>query len=185
LLIATAGVSDRLVTIRKLAKAYGVHPDLSHPLHKDLNLSKKSARWVSKLLNHDMKKEQVRTSEEFLPMVRSHFMSLLDNIINMDGLTVPIHTPKTWQQSNSGWRRASLVSATRKKQIVRAFFDSKDLIYTNYVTGENSQCLVHHWALSKFLRFLKQTRPVQLTFSLESFKASLDCMTRESIISTI
>ncbi len=67
LLISTAGVSDWLVTIRKLAKAHGVHQNLSHPLHKDLNLSKKSARWVSKLLNDDMKKEQVRTIKGSLP----------------------------------------------------------------------------------------------------------------------
>jgi hypothetical protein len=67
-------------------------------LHDDLNLSKKSARWVPKLLNEDMKKEHVRTSEEFLKMIRHHSMSMLDNIVTMDESAMSFHMPETKQQ---------------------------------------------------------------------------------------
>jgi hypothetical protein len=38
-------------------------------LQNDLNLTMKSARWVLKLLNDDIKKERVRASKEFLVLV--------------------------------------------------------------------------------------------------------------------
>jgi hypothetical protein len=61
--ITTEVESDRHVTVRKLARAHGVLTKTIHAtFHKDLNLSKKSEKWVPKLLNEDIKKEQVRTS---------------------------------------------------------------------------------------------------------------------------
>jgi hypothetical protein len=38
-------------------------------LHKDLQLSKKSARWVTKLLEEEMKKERVSTRETFIVII--------------------------------------------------------------------------------------------------------------------
>jgi hypothetical protein len=67
-------------------------------LHDDLNLYKKSARWVPKLLSDDMK-ERVRISEEFLKMIRRHLMSMLDNIVTMDKSAVLIYMPEAKQQS--------------------------------------------------------------------------------------
>ncbi len=56
--IATKVKSDRHVTVKKLARAHGVSNKTNHAtLQKDLNLSKKLATWVPKLLNDDMKKE--------------------------------------------------------------------------------------------------------------------------------
>jgi plasmid maintenance system antidote protein VapI len=47
---------DRRVMARKLALAYGVSKNTIHNiLHKDLNLSKKSARLVPRLLTDEMK----------------------------------------------------------------------------------------------------------------------------------
>ncbi len=48
----------------KLAKAQNLSAKMVHTtLHKDLQLSKKSARWAIKLLYEEMKKEQLRTCE--------------------------------------------------------------------------------------------------------------------------
>jgi hypothetical protein len=48
---------DRRVTVRRLALAHGVSKNTIHSmLQQDLNLSKKSARWVPKLLTEGMKK---------------------------------------------------------------------------------------------------------------------------------
>jgi hypothetical protein len=44
-----------------------------------------------------MKKERVRTSEEFLAMV-CHCSSMADNIITMDESAMSFHTPDTKQQ---------------------------------------------------------------------------------------
>ncbi len=72
---------------------------IHHTLKEDLNLSKKSARWVPKLLTEEMKKERVRTKEAFLVMIRRHSKAMLENIVTMDESVVSFHTPETKQQS--------------------------------------------------------------------------------------
>jgi hypothetical protein len=53
--------NDQQENVWKLAQVLGVTIKMVHnTLHKDLRLSKKSARWVSKLLYKEMKKERVR-----------------------------------------------------------------------------------------------------------------------------
>jgi hypothetical protein len=48
--------------VRKLAQALDVLTKMVHTtLHKDMALSKKLARWVTKLFYEEMKKERVRT----------------------------------------------------------------------------------------------------------------------------
>jgi histone-lysine N-methyltransferase SETMAR len=160
--------NDRRVTVKKLAHAYGVSRRTIHlTLKNDLNLSKKSARWVPKLLTEDMKKERVRTSEAFLAMVRRRSMAMLDNIVTMDESAVSFHTPETKQQSRQWLPKGqpgpvkAKVHATRTKQMVLAFFDNKGLIYTNYVprgTTVTARYIVD--ALGKFLKIFKKKRPV-------------------------
>jgi hypothetical protein len=66
-------------------------------LQKDLNLYKKSARWVPILLSDDMKKEQVRTSDEFQKMACHNSISL-DHIVAKDESAVSFQTPETKQE---------------------------------------------------------------------------------------
>jgi histone-lysine N-methyltransferase SETMAR len=165
--IAAEIESDRRVTVRKLARAHGVSTRTIHAtLHGDLHLSKKSARWVPKLLSDDKKKERVRTSEEFLKLVRRHSLSMLDNIVTMDESAVSFHTPESKQQSKQWLLKGSpgpikaKVHATRKKQMVLAFFDSKGLIYTNFVPrGRTVNAAYIIEALARFLKALKEKRP--------------------------
>jgi hypothetical protein len=127
-------------------------------IHEDLHLSKRSARWVPKLLNQEMKYERVRICEAFMVLLRRHSMAMLDRIVTLDKSAVLFHTPQTKQQSKqwhvkgqSGLTKAK-VHVSRMKQMVLAFFDSKGLIYTNYVprgTTVNTKYSVD--ALGKFL----------------------------------
>jgi histone-lysine N-methyltransferase SETMAR len=159
--------NDRRVTLNKLARAHGVSKRMINlTLRHDLNLTKKSARWVSKLLTDEMKKERVRTSELFLVMIGRRSMSLLDNIVTMDELAVSFHTPETKQQSMQWLPKGdpgpvkAKVHVTRTKQMVLAFFDSKGLIYTNYMprgTTVNANYIVE--ALGTFMKILRKKRP--------------------------
>ena len=52
------------------------------------------------------------------------------------------------------------VQLTRSKQMVLAFFDSKGLIYTNYVPKESTVTASYIVeALGKFLKVFRQKRP--------------------------
>jgi hypothetical protein len=67
-------------------------------LHHDLNLTKKSARWVLKLLTEDMKKERMRTREDFFAMVRCLSMAILNNMCHYGQIAMLFHTPEAKQQ---------------------------------------------------------------------------------------
>jgi hypothetical protein len=132
--------SDKRVTVRKPARAYRVSTETIHTmLHKDLNLSKKSASWVPQLLNAHMKKERVRISKEFLVMAHRYSMSMFDNIVNMGKTGVSFHTHETKQRSKQWLEKGkpgpikAKVHAMRKKQMVLALFNFKVLIYTNFL----------------------------------------------------
>ncbi len=94
---------------------------------------------MPKLLTDEMKKERVWTSEAFLAMIRRCSKAMLGNIVTMEESGVLFHTPKMKQQSEQWLKKGepgpikAKVHATREKQMVIAFFDSKGLIYTNYV----------------------------------------------------
>jgi hypothetical protein len=100
-------------------------------LRHNLKLTKKSMRWVPKLLMDDMKKERVRTSKNFLAMVCRRSMAVLDKSVTIDESAVLFHIPKTKQQSKQWLPKGhpgpvkAKVHATRTKQMVLAFFDSK------------------------------------------------------------
>jgi hypothetical protein len=77
--------NDRHVTICKLAQAHGMSTKTIHgTLHEDLHLSKKSARWVPKFLNQEMKNKRVRIYEAFMAQVGRNSMAMLDRIVTME-----------------------------------------------------------------------------------------------------
>jgi hypothetical protein len=84
----------------------------------------------------------------------------------MDKSTVSFHMRQTKQQSKQCLVKGepgpikAKVHVSRSKQMVLAFFDSKGLIYTNYVpkgTTVNANHIVE--ALGKFLKVFRQKRP--------------------------
>ncbi len=98
--IAAAMEDDRRILVKRLALTH----DLSvgtvfNILHKDLHLSKKSARWVPKNLTDEQKEARVRTSEAFVKRIQQGSFSLLNNIVTMDKTLVSYHTPETKNQS--------------------------------------------------------------------------------------
>jgi histone-lysine N-methyltransferase SETMAR len=99
-------------------------------------------------------------------MVLRWSMALLDKVVTMDESAVLFHTPETKQQSKQWLPKGhprpvkAKVHVTRTKQMVLAFFNSKGLIYTNYVprgTMVNASYIVE--ALGTFMKILRKKRP--------------------------
>ncbi len=98
--IAADVEQDGRVTIRDLAMTYGVSNDTIHKvLHDNLGLSKKSARWVPKLLSKEQMEERVRVSRDFVAAVHRNGQSWLKTVLTMDKTLVSQHTPETKKQS--------------------------------------------------------------------------------------
>jgi len=165
--IAEAVNENGRLTVRELALSYNVSKDTIHSiLRDDLGLSKKSARWVPKLLTDEQKQERVRVSEQFVAAVRRRGLGYLDTIVTMDETMISLHTPETKKQSKRWVPKGqpgplkARVQASRTKHMVMAFFDAKGLIYTNVVPkGESVNAAYIVKALGRFLRYLKQKRP--------------------------
>ena len=102
-------------------------------------------------------------------MVNRWSKAMLDNIVTMDESAVSFHTPETKQQSKQ-WIKKGMpgplkakVHATRTKQMVLAFFDSKGLIYTNYMPrGTTINAIYIVKALGQFMKILRKKRPVMV-----------------------
>jgi hypothetical protein len=130
-------------------------------------LVKKSARWVPKLLMDEMKIGRVWTSEAFFAMIHRRSKEMLDSTVMMDESAVSFHSPETKQQLKQ-WRKKgepgpikAEVHATRAKQMVLAFSDSKGLICTNYMprgTTVNAKYIME--ALCNNMVIFKKRRPI-------------------------
>jgi histone-lysine N-methyltransferase SETMAR len=136
-------------------------------LKEELGLTKKSARWVPKLLSNDQKQQRVDRCQEFVNIVWRQSKAVLNNIVTMDESAVSFHTPETKQQSKQWVKKGqpvpikAKVHATRSKQMGLVFFDSQGVIYNDYVPkGKtvNSEYIIT--ALGRFLKTFKQKRQV-------------------------
>ena len=88
--------------------AYGVSNDTIHKiLHDDLGLSKKSARWVPKLLSKEQMEERVRVSRDFVAAVHRNGQLWLKTVVIMDKTMVSQHTPETKNSPKGGLKRAN------------------------------------------------------------------------------
>ena len=122
--------ANRRVAIADLADQfefeYGTMHDL---LHDDLNLVKKSARWVPKLLTVDQMETRVECAKEFLNLVgKGSSRSKLHRIITMDETMVSLHTPETknqgcqWLPKGSPAPTKANIQASSDNRMILAFF---------------------------------------------------------------
>jgi histone-lysine N-methyltransferase SETMAR len=87
-----------------------------------------------------MDRRVVETSAAFVKLIQNKGKSFLGKIITMDESAVSMHTPTSKVQSKQWLKKGTpgpinkaKVTASRTKQMVLAFFDSKGVIYMNYV----------------------------------------------------
>jgi orotate phosphoribosyltransferase-like protein len=91
---------DRRVSLEEIADEFEIAKGTAFNIvHDDLGLSKKSARWVLKLLSDDQKEERVRVVNVF----KKHLFELGERfksmVVTMDESMVSFYTPETKNQS--------------------------------------------------------------------------------------
>jgi histone-lysine N-methyltransferase SETMAR len=103
---------------------------------------------------------------EFVTAVNRRSMAMLDRIVTMDETMVSYHTPEM-KKASKQWIKKGLpgpikakVHASRTKQMLLAFFESKGLIYTHIVPrGSTINANYILKAMDKFMAHLKKKRP--------------------------
>ncbi len=163
--VAAAIEEDRCLSMEAIATAHGVsEKTIFNVLHQDLGLEKKSARWVPKLLSEEQKQERIRVCSDFIAAVHRRSKAMLDAIVTMD--KTMDHTPETKKQSKQWIPRGqpgplkARVHASRTKQMVVAFFDSRGMIYTHIIPrGASINSTYTIKVLGTFLEHFKKKRP--------------------------
>ena len=158
--------ANRRTSVHQLAEWHAVSVGtIYNVLHGDLGLSKKSARWVPKLLSDEQKRVRIQCSRAFVDRYEREGDAFLDKIITMDESAVAYHTPETKEQSKQWVKRGSpgpikcKSQESRVKQMVLAFHDREGLIYTNMVPrGSTVNAVYIVGALKKFLKRMRQKR---------------------------
>ena len=161
-------ISDRRLTVDEMSEELDIpHSTFHRILTEDLRPSKKAARWVPKLLDEGMKKKRIEASEVFVNHAGGLPEVFLSKIITMDDTMVSFYNPETKEQSKQWLRKESLAptkaksQASRKKQMVFAFFDDSGSVYEHYAsvgTKINGDYIIE--VLRKFLRILPRKRPL-------------------------
>ena len=156
----------RRVTFTDIQDAFGLSAGTVNALLKeDLGLVKKSARWVPRLLSDDQKATRAEFSRDFCRHAPADAM-FLDRVITLDELAVSFHTPETKEQSKQRLPKGTpgpinaRVHASRKKQMVMAFFNKQGSIYVHHVSfgsKVNVDYIVE--VMGNFLKVLKRIRP--------------------------
>jgi histone-lysine N-methyltransferase SETMAR len=172
--VAAAIEKDGRLSMEAIAATHGViaathgvsEKTILNILHQDLGLEKKSARWVPKLLSEEQKQERIRVCSDFITAEHHRSKAMLDAIVTMDETMVSYHTPETKKQSKQWIPRGqpgplkARVHASRTKQMVMAFFDSRGMIYTHMVPrGATINATYTIKVLGTFLEHFKKKRP--------------------------
>ena len=83
--VAAVIEDDRRTTMDQIIAETGLsHGNVQQIMYKDLNLVKKSARWIPRLLSGDQMKRRVEASEDFLRRYRMGGERFLESIVTMD-----------------------------------------------------------------------------------------------------
>ena len=135
-LIRTLINEYRRKTIQELSSESGINAFTVHSiLHEDLQLSKKSARWVPRLLNSEHKAQQIEMARD---LKRRHFrqgMAFFKSVVTMDESWLSFFMPEMKSQSMQ-WlpkgadppKKAKVQNSTKKLMLI-AFFDCDGMIY--------------------------------------------------------
>jgi histone-lysine N-methyltransferase SETMAR len=161
---------DGRSTIKDLALECDLSVGTIHTIiHKDLGLSKVSARWVPRLLSDNHKQQHLEMARNFNKSYFNQGKAFLESIITMDESWVLYYTPETKQQSKQWVKKGSnppvkaKVVGSAKKVMLVVFFDFKGIIYSHYVPqGKTINSEYHIEVMSTFLKCLKKKRPEKL-----------------------
>ena len=86
--------------VRELVEATGIsHGTVISILHEQLGMKELSARWLSRLLTVDHKRDRVTISKQCLEMFQCNPDELLRRFITLDKIWIHYFTPKTKEQS--------------------------------------------------------------------------------------
>jgi hypothetical protein len=132
--VATIKVDRRIYIMQVRVVPMASFGTMSLILHKEVDLVKKSARWMSKELSQEQNEERVRCSKAFIKLIQNPEKAILGKIIIMDKMVVLFNTHENKNMSTQWLKEGTTgpckdqVHSGRSKQMVLAVFDNKGMV---------------------------------------------------------
>ena len=99
-------LEDRRISAKSIAEQLGISRErVGSIIHKDLNMRKLSAKWVSKCLNPHQKRQWCQSSEQLLDFFRCDRNDFLWRLVTM-GKTCLYHYELETKQQSMEWRHS-------------------------------------------------------------------------------
>jgi len=99
-------LEDRRISAKPIAEQLGISRERDGSIiYEDLDMRKLPAKWVTKCLNADQKRQRCQSSEQLLDFFRRDPNDFLSRLLTMDETWLYHHEPETKQQSME-WRHS-------------------------------------------------------------------------------
>jgi len=99
-------LEDRRISAKSIAEQLGISRErVGSIIHEDFDMRKLFAKWVSKCLNADQKRQRCQSSEQILEFLLRDPNDFLSRLVTMDETLLYRYDPETKQQSME-WRHS-------------------------------------------------------------------------------
>ncbi len=157
---------DRRSSIREVSRQVGLsYGTVQKALHQDLNLNKKSARWVPHLLTPGQKVRRVAQCRAALQQLRSR-VHPVDRVIAQDESWMFTWDPgkkestKEWLRNDEPRPTKPRIEQSTVKTMLVAFLDKEGVIHREFIPqGHGITSEVYIQVLGRFLTALRAKRP--------------------------
>lgn len=191
--VKTMVMSDRRITIQTIADSLGMSQERVHSIiHKNLKMSKVSARWVPRLLTDQMKDARLTMSRHNLSIFEADPDGFLKRFVTMDETWVHHHTPECKKMSMQ-WKHASSPTPTKAKVLKSAgkvmlsvFWDSEGVLLVDFLKkGNTINAKYYSNLLIKLRAKIKELRPGKLSKTVMFHQDNAPAHTARDTMSTI
>ncbi len=157
---------DRRSSIREISRQVGLSFGcVQKSLHKDLQLKKRSARWIPHLLTPDQKVRRVAQARAALQQIRSRTRPI-DRVVAQDESWMFTWDPAK-KEATKEWLRADeprpvkpRIERSTVKTMLVGFIDRQGVIHREFVPdGHGISSEVYIQILGRFQEALKKSRP--------------------------
>lgn len=133
-------MDDRRVKLQEIADELRISKErVHHIVHEELDFTKRSARWVPRLLTPDMKLMRLRASKAGLERIQHNPKDFWRRIVTVDETWIHYYTPESKEQSKQWMRKgekAPVKAKTTKsaeKVMATVFWDCQGILLVDYL----------------------------------------------------
>ena len=133
-------LDNRRITVREISEAVGISVgSVEDIVHKELQFSKVSARWVPRILTSEQRAKRVEVCNDLLQRYEEEGETFLESILTCDETWVHYSTPES-KKASMQWKRKGSPPPVKAKRTPSAgkvmatvFWDFKGVLHVDFL----------------------------------------------------